>query len=80
MLNTPKYKLEGVPAIVVNGKYWTDATHAGSHYQIFYSYCSYHEWHQIVDREAYPTNQDSLIHNRKLHLLPIYLKIQLAGV
>jgi hypothetical protein len=30
MLNTPKYKLEGVPAIVVNGKYWTDATHAGS--------------------------------------------------
>jgi thiol:disulfide interchange protein DsbA len=31
MLNTPKYKLEGVPAIVVNGKYWTDATHAGSH-------------------------------------------------
>jgi thiol:disulfide interchange protein DsbA len=22
MLNTPKYKLEGVPAIVVNGKYY----------------------------------------------------------
>jgi thiol:disulfide interchange protein DsbA len=23
-----------VPAIVVNGKYWTDATHAGSHYEM----------------------------------------------
>jgi len=30
-LNTKKYNLEGVPAIVVNGKYWTDATHAGDH-------------------------------------------------
>ena len=30
-LNTLKYKTTGVPVIVVNGKYWTDATHAGSH-------------------------------------------------
>lgn len=29
-LNTLKYKTTGVPAMVVNGKYWTDATHAGS--------------------------------------------------
>lgn len=30
-LNTLKYKTTGVPVLVVNGKYWTDATHAGSH-------------------------------------------------
>jgi thiol:disulfide interchange protein DsbA len=30
-LNTMKYKTTGVPVIIVNGKYWTDATHAGSH-------------------------------------------------
>ena len=29
-LNTRKYHLKGVPAIVVNGKYWTDSTHAGT--------------------------------------------------
>ncbi|MDC9714640.1 MAG: thiol:disulfide interchange protein DsbA/DsbL [Gammaproteobacteria bacterium] len=30
-LNSTQYKIMGVPVIVVNGKYWTDATHAGSH-------------------------------------------------
>lgn len=30
-LNTKKYHTTGVPVIVVNGKYWTDARHAGSH-------------------------------------------------
>ncbi|SHE21645.1 Periplasmic thiol:disulfide interchange protein DsbA [Bathymodiolus brooksi thiotrophic gill symbiont] len=29
-LNTKKYYLKGVPAIVVNGKYWTDSSHAGT--------------------------------------------------
>lgn len=29
-LNTRKYHLKGVPAIVVNGKYWTDSSHAGN--------------------------------------------------
>ncbi|SMN15211.1 Periplasmic thiol:disulfide interchange protein DsbA [uncultured Candidatus Thioglobus sp.] len=33
-LNTVKYHTSGVPAIVVNGKYWTDATHAGSSFQM----------------------------------------------
>ncbi|CAC9435262.1 Periplasmic thiol:disulfide interchange protein DsbA [uncultured Gammaproteobacteria bacterium] len=28
-LNTSKYHIQGVPTIIVNGKYWTDATHAG---------------------------------------------------
>ncbi len=30
-LNSTQYKIKGVPVIVVNGKYWTDATHAGTH-------------------------------------------------
>lgn len=30
-LSTLKYKITGVPAIIVNGKYLTDATYAGSH-------------------------------------------------
>ncbi|QKQ24805.1 thiol:disulfide interchange protein DsbA/DsbL [Candidatus Ruthia endofausta] len=30
-LNTLKYKITGVPVMVINGKYLTDATHAGSH-------------------------------------------------
>ncbi len=30
-LNTLKYKINGVPTVVVNGKHLTDATHAGSH-------------------------------------------------
>lgn len=30
-LNTQQYHLKGVPAIVINGKYWTDTTHAGTH-------------------------------------------------
>jgi thiol:disulfide interchange protein DsbA len=30
-LNTLKYKINGVPTVIVNGKYLTDATHAGSH-------------------------------------------------
>jgi thiol:disulfide interchange protein DsbA len=33
-LNTFKYKMKGVPVIVVNGKYWTDATRAGSHHEM----------------------------------------------
>ncbi|CAC9603979.1 Periplasmic thiol:disulfide interchange protein DsbA [Bathymodiolus heckerae thiotrophic gill symbiont] len=33
-INTVKYHTSGVPAIVVNGKYWTDATHAGSSLQM----------------------------------------------
>lgn len=34
-VNTVKYKTKGVPVLVVNGKYWTDATHAGSHADMF---------------------------------------------
>lgn len=34
-LNTPKYKTNGVPTFVVNGKYWVDSTHAGSQARIF---------------------------------------------
>ncbi|ABL02664.1 DSBA oxidoreductase [Candidatus Ruthia magnifica str. Cm (Calyptogena magnifica)] len=30
-LNTLKYKVTGVPVMVINGKYLIDATHAGSH-------------------------------------------------
>ncbi|MBE8190341.1 MAG: thiol:disulfide interchange protein DsbA/DsbL [Candidatus Thioglobus sp.] len=30
-LNTAKYKVKGVPVLIVNGKYWTDANHAGSY-------------------------------------------------
>lgn len=30
-LNTLKYKINGVPTMIVNGKYLIDATHAGSH-------------------------------------------------
>lgn len=30
-INTVKYQTSGVPVIIVNGKYWTDATHTGSH-------------------------------------------------
>lgn len=30
-LTSLQYKVNGVPVIIVNGKYWTDATHAGSH-------------------------------------------------
>jgi thiol:disulfide interchange protein DsbA len=34
-LNTVKYHTSGVPAIVVNGKYWTDASHAGGEFEMF---------------------------------------------
>jgi thiol:disulfide interchange protein DsbA len=34
-LNTTKYQTTGVPVIIVNGKYWTDFTHAGSHERMF---------------------------------------------
>jgi thiol:disulfide interchange protein DsbA len=34
-LNTIKYQTTGVPAIVVNGKYWTDSTHAGGSFRMF---------------------------------------------
>jgi thiol:disulfide interchange protein DsbA len=30
-INTAQYKSDGVPVIIVNGKYLVDATHAGSH-------------------------------------------------
>ncbi len=30
-LNTLKYKVTGVPVMIINGKYLTDATHTGSH-------------------------------------------------
>jgi len=33
--NTYKYRVNGVPTVVVNGKYWVDATHAGSEERIF---------------------------------------------
>ena len=34
-LNTVKYHTSGVPAIVINGKYWTDASHAGGELRMF---------------------------------------------
>ncbi len=34
-VNTAKYKTKGVPVIVINGKYWTDAKHAGSESRMF---------------------------------------------
>jgi thiol:disulfide interchange protein DsbA len=34
-INTVKYKSNGVPTLVVNGKYWVDSTHAGSSSEIF---------------------------------------------
>lgn len=30
-VNTLKYQISGVPVIIVNGKYWTDASHSGSY-------------------------------------------------
>jgi thiol:disulfide interchange protein DsbA len=34
-INTVKYHSNGVPTIVVNGKYWVDSSHAGSNSEIF---------------------------------------------
>jgi thiol:disulfide interchange protein DsbA len=34
-LNTVKYHTSGVPALVINGKYWTDASHAGGELRMF---------------------------------------------
>lgn len=34
-INTVKYHISGVPAIVINGKYWTDASHAGGEFNMF---------------------------------------------
>lgn len=34
-INTAKYRTTGVPAIVINGKYWTDASHAGGEFNMF---------------------------------------------
>jgi thiol:disulfide interchange protein DsbA len=34
-INTVKYHTSGVPALVVNGKYWTDASHAGGEFEMF---------------------------------------------
>ena len=34
-LNTAKYHTSGVPALVINGKYWTDASHAGGELEMF---------------------------------------------
>ena len=34
-LNTVKYHTSGVPALVINGKYWTDASHAGGELEMF---------------------------------------------
>jgi thiol:disulfide interchange protein DsbA len=34
-INTVKYHANGVPTLVVNGKYWVDSTHAGSNSEIF---------------------------------------------
>ncbi|MBC8494485.1 MAG: thiol:disulfide interchange protein DsbA/DsbL [Candidatus Thioglobus sp.] len=34
-INTVKYHTSGVPAIVINGKYWTDASHAGGEFNMF---------------------------------------------
>ncbi len=33
--NTYKYRVNGVPVVIVNGKYWVDASHAGSEQRIF---------------------------------------------
>ena len=33
--NTFKYRIQGVPSFIVNGKYLVDSTHAGSHERIF---------------------------------------------
>ena len=34
-VNTVKYRTSGVPALVINGKYWTDASHAGGELEMF---------------------------------------------
>jgi len=34
-LNTVKYHTSGVPVLVINGKYWTDASHAGGELRMF---------------------------------------------
>ncbi|WP_428087920.1 thiol:disulfide interchange protein DsbA/DsbL [Candidatus Thioglobus sp.] len=34
-LNTVRYHTSGVPAMVVNGKYWTDSQHAGGSLEMF---------------------------------------------
>ena len=34
-LNTMKYHTSGVPVLVINGKYWTDASHAGGEIRMF---------------------------------------------
>ena len=34
-LNTVKYHLKGVPAIIINGKYWTDVSLAGGEFELF---------------------------------------------
>ncbi|HAY41784.1 MAG TPA: disulfide bond formation protein DsbA [Gammaproteobacteria bacterium] len=34
-VNTSKYKSNGVPTIIVNGKYWVDSKYAGSNSEIF---------------------------------------------
>lgn len=34
-INTEKYHLSGVPAIIINGKYWTDASRAGGESEVF---------------------------------------------
>lgn len=34
-VNTVKYHTSGVPALVINGKYWTDAPHAGGELDMF---------------------------------------------
>jgi len=33
--NTYKYRIQGVPTFIVNGKYLVDSTHAGSQEKIF---------------------------------------------
>jgi len=33
--NTYKYRIQGVPSFIVNGKYLVDSTHAGSQEKIF---------------------------------------------
>ena len=34
-LNTVKYGTSGVPVLIIDGKYWTDATHAGGELRMF---------------------------------------------
>ncbi len=34
-LNTVKYQTTGVPVLIIDGKYWTDATHAGGELRMF---------------------------------------------